>query len=72
MSCRSCSFPPSSEQESSQARQMDGGEIEVERERRVRMKSVSVLLTDKEKDENEIMHAAIRSQNRRFPQAFSE
>ena len=34
-----CSFPPLSEQESSQARQMDGGEIQVEEERRVRMKS---------------------------------
>ena len=33
------------EQESSQARQMDRGEIEVEEERRVRAKSVPVLPT---------------------------
>ena len=56
-----CRFPPLSEQESSQARQMDGGEIQVEEERRVRMKSVSALPTDKERNENEIMHVAIRS-----------
>ena len=50
------------EQESSQARQMDRGEIEVEEERRVRAKRVPVLPTDKEKDESEIMHMTIRSQ----------
>ena len=48
------------EQESSQARQMDRGESEVE-ERRVRAKGVPVLPTDKEKDESEIMHMTIRS-----------
>ena len=50
------------EQESSQARQMDRGEIEVEEERRVRAKRVLVLPTDKEKDESEIVHMTIRSQ----------
>ena len=40
---------------------MDRGEIEVEDERRVRLKRVPVLPTDKEKDENENMHVAIRS-----------
>ena len=50
------------EQESSQARQMDRGEVEVEEERRVRAKCVPVLPTDKEKDESEIMHMTIRSQ----------
>ena len=49
-------------QESSQARQMDRGEIEVEEERPVRAKRVAVLPTDKEKDESEIMHMTIRSQ----------
>ena len=43
------------EQESSQARQMDRGEIEVEEER------VPVLPTDRQKDESEIMHMTIRS-----------
>ena len=50
------------EQESSQARQMDRGEIEVEEERRVRAKRVPVLPTDKEKDESEIVLMTIRSQ----------
>ena len=50
------------EQESSQTRQMDRGEIEVEKKRRVRAKRVPVLPTDKEKDESEIMHMTIRSQ----------
>ena len=50
------------EQESSQAGQMNRGEIEVEEERRVRAKRVPVLPTDKEKDESEIMHMTIRSQ----------
>ena len=50
------------EQESSQTRQMDRGEIEVEEKRRVRAKRVPVLPTDKEKDESEIMHMTIRSQ----------
>ena len=50
------------EQESSQARQMDRGEIEVEEKMRVRAKRVPVLPTDKEKDESEIMHMTIRSQ----------
>ena len=51
-----------SAQESSQARQMDRGEIEVKEEKRVRMKRVPVLPRDKEKDENENMRVAIRSQ----------
>ena len=55
-------FPTLSEQESSQARQMDRGEIEVEEERRVRMKRVPVLPAVSEKDENESMHVASRSQ----------
>ena len=59
---QSCSFPTLSEQESRQARQMDTGEIEVGEERRVSMKRVPVLPTDKDKDENENMHVAIRSQ----------
>ena len=50
------------EQESSQARQMDSGEIEVEEERRVRAKRVPVFPTDKEKDESKIIHMTIRSQ----------
>ena len=50
------------DQESSQARHMNRGEIEVEEERRVRAKRVPVLPTDKEKDESEIMHRTIRSQ----------
>ena len=50
------------EQESSHARQIDTGEIEVEEERRVRAKCVPVLPTDKEKDESVIMHMTIRSQ----------
>ena len=50
------------EQESSQARQMDRGEIEVEEERRVRAKRVPVFPTDKEKDEGVIVHMTIRSQ----------
>ena len=49
----------SCEQESSQARQTDRGEIEVEEERRVRAKGVPVLPTDKEKDESDIMHMTI-------------
>ena len=49
----------SCEQESSQAGQMDKGEIEVEVERRVRVKRVPVFPTDKEKDENEIMHMTV-------------
>ena len=50
------------EQGSSQARQMDRGEIEVEEERRVRAKLVPILPTEKEKDESEIVHMTIRSQ----------
>ena len=48
-------------QESSQARQMGRGEIEVEEETRVRAKRVPVLPIDKEKDENEIRDMTIRS-----------
>ena len=57
-----CSFPTLSEQESSQARQKDRGEIEVEEERRVRTKRILVLPTDREKYENESTHVASRSQ----------
>ena len=53
---------PCDEQESSQARQMDRSEIEVEEERRVRAKRVPVLPTDKEKDESEIVHMTTRRQ----------
>ena len=61
------------ERESSQARQMNRGEIEVEEERRVRAKRAPVLPTDKEKDEGEIMHMTTRSQcDRRFPQVFTK
>ena len=49
------------EQQSGQARQMEGGEIEVEEESRVRAKRVPVFPTDKEKDESEIMHMTRRS-----------
>ena len=52
-----CSFPTLSEQDSSQMRQMDRGEIEVEEERRVRTKRMPVLPTDREKHENESAHA---------------
>ena len=41
---------------------MDRGEIGVEEESRVRAKRVPVLPTDKEKDENEIMHMTMHSQ----------
>ena len=37
------------EQESSQAKQMDSGEIEVEEERRVRAKRVPILPTERER-----------------------
>ena len=57
-----CSFPTLSEQESSQTRQMDRGEIDVEEERRVRTKCMPVLPTDSEKRENESTHVASRSQ----------
>ena len=52
------SFPMLSAQESSQARQMDRGEIEIEEEKRLRMKRVHVLPRDREQDENENMHAS--------------
>ena len=45
-----CSFPTLSEQESSQTRQMDRGEIEVEEERRVRTKRMPVLPTERERN----------------------
>ena len=57
-----CSVPTLSEQESSQTRQMDRGEIEVEEERRVIIKRVPILPTDREKHENESAHVANRSQ----------
>ena len=41
---------------------MDRGEIDVEEERRVRTKRMPVLLTDREKHENESAHVANRSQ----------
>ena len=50
------------DQESSQARQMDRGEIGVEEERRVRTRRVPVLPTDKEKGESEIMCMTNRSE----------
>ena len=59
---RLCSFATLSEQESSQTRQMDRGEIEVEEERRVRMKRMPVLPTEREKYENESAHVANRIQ----------
>ena len=59
-----CSVPTLSEQESSQMRQMDRGEIEVEEERRVRIKRVPILPTDREKHENESAHVANRSQRK--------
>ena len=54
---------PLVEQESSEGRQMDRGEVEVEEERQARVKSAPVLPTDKEKerDEHEVTHATIRS-----------
>ena len=57
-----CSSPTLSEQESSQTRQMDRGEIEVEEERQVRTKRVPVFPTDSEKCENEGTHVTSRSQ----------
>ena len=55
-----CSFPTLSEQESSQTRQTDRGEIEVEEERRVRTNRMPVLPTDREKHEHESAHVANR------------
>ena len=55
-------FSTLSEQESSQTRQMDRGEIEVEEERRVRTKRMPVFPTDREKHENESAHVVNRSQ----------
>ena len=57
-----CSLPTLSEQESSQTRQMDRGEIEVEEERRVRTKRIPVFPTDREKHENASAHVVNRSQ----------
>ena len=57
-----CSVPTLSEQESSQTRQMERGEIEVEEERRVRIKRMPVLPTDSEKEESKSTHVASRSQ----------
>ena len=52
---------PLVEQESSQGRQMDRGEVEVEEERQAKVKSAPVLPTDKERDEHEVTHATFRS-----------
>ena len=52
---------PLVEQESSQGRQMDRGEVEVEEERQARVKSAPVFPTDKERDEHEVTHATSRS-----------
>ena len=62
------------EQESSQARQMDEGEIEFEEEKRVRAKRVPVLPTDNEKDESEInaRDDSLSVRDRRFPQVFTK
>ena len=52
---------PLVEQEPSQGRQMDRGEVEVEEERQEKVKSAPVLPTDKERDEHEVTHATFRS-----------
>ena len=52
---------PLVEQESSQGRQMDRGELEVQEERQARVKSAPVLPTDRERDEDDVTHATFRS-----------
>ena len=52
---------PLVEQESSQGRQMDRGEGDVEEERQARVKSAPVLPRDKEREEHEVTHATFRS-----------
>ena len=51
---------PLVEQESSQGRQMDRGEVDVEEERQARVKSAPVLPTDKKREEHEVTHATFR------------
>ena len=76
---QSSSLFPLVEQESSQGRQTDRGEVVVEEERKARVKSAPVLPTDKEREEHEVTHATFRSWceacgrtcDRRFPQAFN-
>ena len=71
-----CSFPTLSEQESTQARQMDRGEIEVEEERRVRMKRVPVLPTDKTRQDNNSTESKVTrvalSSYKKVPVAFGD
>ena len=49
------------EQELSQGRQMNRGEVDVEEERQARVKSAPALPTDKEREEDEVTHATFRS-----------
>ena len=64
--CDSCDEQSSNlfplvEQESSQGRQLDREEVDVEEERQARMKSAPVLPTDKEREEHEGTHTTFRS-----------
>ena len=68
-----CSFPTLSEQESSQTRHMDRGEIEVEEERRVRIKRTPVLRqTERNMRTKACTWQSQPVQDRRFPQTFGE
>ena len=60
---QSSNFFPLVEQESSQGRQMDRGEVDVDEERQARVKSAPVLPTEKEREreEHEVTHATFRS-----------
>ena len=58
---QSSNFFPLVEQELSQGRQMERGEVDVEEERQARVKSAPVLPTDKEREEHEVTHATFRS-----------
>ena len=76
---QSSNFFPLVEQESSQGRQMDRGEVEVEEERQARVKSAPVLPTDRERgarghacDFSQLVRSVCgRTCDRRFPQTFS-
>ena len=70
---------PLVEQESSQGRQMDRGEVDVEEEKQARVKSAPVLPTERERgarghacDVSQLVRSVCgRACDRRFPQTFS-
>ena len=75
---QSSNFFPLVGQESSQGRQMDRGEVEVEEERQARVKSAPVLPTDREReargqcDVSQLVRGVCgRTCIRRFPQTLS-